>query len=110
MDVATPTRGNKKLNTCTRKKKDVSFGGTLKDLDPGVPYSSTWMLSLEVHRHHHHIPRCHLELGFHFGGIYEHVGMCGHHVVPMEAKHPTFLAQHFTYEPQRHPRREWHHP
>jgi hypothetical protein len=28
MDVATPTRGKKKLNTCTRKK-DIAFGGTL---------------------------------------------------------------------------------
>jgi hypothetical protein len=34
MDVATPSRGKKKLNVCTRKKKEVSFGGTLEDLDP----------------------------------------------------------------------------
>jgi hypothetical protein len=47
MDVATPARGKKKLKTCTGKKKDVSFGGTLADLDPGGPFSSTWTLSLE---------------------------------------------------------------
>ena len=35
MDVATPARDKKKLKICTGKKKDVAFGGTLVDLDPG---------------------------------------------------------------------------
>jgi len=41
MDAATPARGKKKLNIFTGKKKDVTFGGTLVDLDPGGPCSST---------------------------------------------------------------------
>jgi hypothetical protein len=91
--------GKNKLKTCTRKKKDVAFGGTLAYLDPKGPFSSTWTLAVEGPGRHHHRPR------FHFGGIYEPGGTCGHHLGPMEAKRPTFLAQRLTYEPQRHPRR-----
>jgi hypothetical protein len=66
MDVATPARGKKKLKICTGKKKDVAFGGTLADLDPGGPCSSTWTLALEGPGRHHHDPRRHPELGFSF--------------------------------------------
>jgi hypothetical protein len=66
MDVETLARGKKKLKTCTRRKKDVAFGGTLADLDPRDLALPTWMLSLEGLGHHHHIPRHHPELGFHF--------------------------------------------
>jgi hypothetical protein len=66
MDVATLARAKKKLKICTGKKKDVAFGGTLADLDPGGPCSSTWKLALEGPGHHHHDPRCHPELGFSF--------------------------------------------
>jgi hypothetical protein len=85
------------LNTCTERKKDVAFGGTLEDLDPGDISLPTWMLSLEGPGCHHHNPRHHPELGFHFGGIYEPGGMCGHHLGLLEAKRPTFLAQRSTY-------------
>jgi hypothetical protein len=66
MDVANTERGKKKLNIFTEKRKDVSFGGTLVDLDPWGPCSSTWTLALEGPGHHHHDPRCHPELGFSF--------------------------------------------
>ena len=48
MDAATPARGKKKLKICIGKKKDVAFEGTLVDLDPGGPCSSTWTLALDV--------------------------------------------------------------
>jgi hypothetical protein len=35
MDVEPQTRGKKKLKTCTERNKDISFGGTLADLDLG---------------------------------------------------------------------------
>jgi hypothetical protein len=66
MDVETPTTGKKKLKNCTGRKKDVAFGGTLADLDLGDLTLSTWTLGLESPGHHHHSPRCHPELGFHF--------------------------------------------
>jgi hypothetical protein len=69
MDVETPARGKKKLNTCTGRKKDVTFGCTLVDLDSRDLALSTWMLSLEDPEHHHDSPRRHPKLGFHFGGI-----------------------------------------
>jgi hypothetical protein len=47
MDAVTPARGRKKLKICTGKK-DVAFGGTLADLDPGGSCSSTSMLALDV--------------------------------------------------------------
>jgi hypothetical protein len=42
MDVKIPTRGKKKLKTCIGRKKDVAFGGTLRDLDPGDLALLTW--------------------------------------------------------------------
>jgi hypothetical protein len=60
MDVETPARGKKRLKTCTGRNKDVTFGGTLTDLDPGDPTFPTWTLALAG-------PRRHLELGFHIG-------------------------------------------
>jgi hypothetical protein len=65
MDAATLARGKKKLKICTGKK-DVAFGGTLTDLDPGGPCSSTWTLTFEGPGRHHHDPRRHPELGFSF--------------------------------------------
>jgi hypothetical protein len=48
MDVETPTRGERqRLKTCTKRRKDVAFGGTLADLDPGFHVPPTWTLSLE---------------------------------------------------------------
>jgi hypothetical protein len=66
MDAGTADRGKKKLKICTEKKKDVAFGSTLEDLDPGAPCYSTWKLALEGPGHHHHDPRRHPELGFSF--------------------------------------------
>jgi hypothetical protein len=66
MDVETPARGKKKLKTCTGRKKDVAFGGTLADLDPGDLALPTWTLALEGPGRHHDSPRRHPELGFHF--------------------------------------------
>jgi hypothetical protein len=76
MDVETPAKGKKRLKTCTRRKKDVAFGGTLEDLDLGDLALSTWTLALEGPRRHHDSPRLHPELGFIFGGICEHGGTC----------------------------------
>jgi hypothetical protein len=48
MDAETPTRGKKKDGgICTMKKKDISFGGTLVDLDPGDSALPTWTLAFE---------------------------------------------------------------
>ena len=66
MDVATPAMGKNKLKICKGKKKDVSFGGTLVDLDLGGPFSSTWKLALEGLGRHHNDPSHHPELGFLF--------------------------------------------
>jgi hypothetical protein len=65
MDDETPTKGKKRLKTCTGRKKDVAFGGTLVDLDPWDLALSTWKLALEGCRRHHDSPICHPELGFH---------------------------------------------
>jgi hypothetical protein len=62
------------------------------------------MLALEGPGCHHHSPRRHPELGFHFGGIYEPGGTCGHHLGLLEAKRPTFLRQSSAFRAQRHPR------
>jgi hypothetical protein len=64
MDVETPTKGHEGLKTCTRRKKDVAFGGTLVDLDPGDLAPPTWTLALEGPGRHHGYPRRHPELGF----------------------------------------------
>jgi hypothetical protein len=53
MDAETPARGKKRLKTCTGKKKDVAFGGTLIDLDPGDLALPTWTLALEGPKRHH---------------------------------------------------------
>jgi hypothetical protein len=66
MIVETPARGKKKLKNFIERKKDIAFGGTLEYLDPRDISLTTWTLALEVSGHHHHIPRCHRELGFHF--------------------------------------------
>jgi hypothetical protein len=62
MDSETPSKGNKRLKTCTGRKNDVSFGGTLEDLDPGELSLPTWKLSLEGPGHHHDRPIHHPEL------------------------------------------------
>jgi hypothetical protein len=62
MDAKTPARGKKRLNICTGRKKDVSFGGTLTDLDPGDLALPTWKLALEGPRRHHDSPK---RQGFH---------------------------------------------
>jgi hypothetical protein len=67
MDVETPSRGKNRLKNCTKIKKDVSFGVTLTDLDPGDLSFPTWMLSLEGPGCHHDSPRHHPKLGFHIG-------------------------------------------
>jgi hypothetical protein len=67
MDVETQARGNKRLKTCTERKKGVSFGGILPDLDLGDLSFPTWTLSLEGPGRHHDIPRRHSEVGFHLG-------------------------------------------
>jgi hypothetical protein len=35
MNIETLARGKNKLKTSTERKKEVAFGGTLADLDPG---------------------------------------------------------------------------
>jgi hypothetical protein len=65
MVVETLARDKKRLKTWTGRNKDVAFGGTLADLDPGDLSLATWMLALEGPRHHHDSPRHHLELWFH---------------------------------------------
>jgi hypothetical protein len=104
MDVETVARGKKKLKTCTGRKKDVAFGGTLADLVLGDLALPTWTLALEGLGRYHDSPRRHLELGFHFGGICESGGTCGHHFGPLDAKRPTFPAQRSTYGARRQPR------
>jgi hypothetical protein len=66
MDAETPALGKKRLKTCTGRKKDVAFGGTLADLDSGDLALPTWTLALEGHGCHHHSAICHPELEFHF--------------------------------------------
>jgi hypothetical protein len=60
MDAETLTSGKKRLKTCTGRKKDVAFEGTLADLDPGDLSFPTWTLAFEG-------PRRHPKLGFHLG-------------------------------------------
>jgi hypothetical protein len=65
MDAETLARGKKRLKTCTGRKKDVAFGGTLEDLDPRDLSLTTSMLSLEGIGRHHGSSRRHPKLGFH---------------------------------------------
>ena len=67
MDAKTPTRGTKRLKTCTGRKKDVAFGGTQAELDPWDLAFLTWTLALEGLGRHHDSPRRHPELGFDLG-------------------------------------------
>jgi hypothetical protein len=63
MDVETPAKGHDRdRKTCTGRKKDVAFGGTLANLDLGGLAPPTWTLALEGPGRNHGYPRRHPEL------------------------------------------------